>query len=70
MEAIKVWYNRIIRSKTLWFNFIVAIFASLEGIYSVLQPFVPGNSYAWLTVILTVGNAILRVVTKLPLEAK
>ena len=70
MESIKVWYSRIIRSRTMWFNFIVAIFASLEAVYSVLQPFVPGNSYAWLTVILTVGNAILRVVTKLPLEAK
>ena len=67
---IKVWYSRIIRSKTMWFNFIVTIFAALEGVYSVLQPFVPGNSYAWLTVILTVGNAILRVVTKESLAAK
>ncbi len=70
IEDIKIWYSRIIRSRTMWFNFVVAIFASLEAVYSVLQPFVPGNTYAWLTVILTVGNAILRVITKEPLQAK
>lgn len=69
-DTIKVWWSRVIRSKTLWFNAIVAGLATLEAVYSVLQPFVPGNTYAWFTVILTVGNAILRVLTKLPLEAK
>lgn len=70
LDTIKVWYSRVIRSKTMWFNAILAGLATLEAVYSVLQPFVPGNAYAWFTVILTVGNAILRVVTKVPLDAK
>lgn len=70
LDTTKKWWSRVIRSKTLWFNAIVAGLAALEAVYSVLQPFVPGNAYAWFTVILTVGNAVLRVVTKLPLESK
>ena len=70
MEAIKIWFHRIIRSRTLWFNAIVAGLATLEGVYSVLQPFVPGNAYAYFTVLLTVGNAVLRAVTTTPLSAK
>lgn len=70
MEDINKWFLRIIRSKTMWFNAIVAGLAAAEGVFSLLQPFVPGNTYAWLTVILTVGNAFLRVITTQPLSAK
>lgn len=67
---IKVWFNRVIRSKTMIFNAAVAGLAAAEGVFSLLQGFVPGNVYAYLTVILTVGNAILRVVTVTPLKDK
>lgn len=67
---MKKWFDRVIRSKTLWFNAIVAALAALEGAFSLLQPFVPGNVFAWLTVALTVGNAVLRVLTTQALADK
>ncbi len=67
---MNVWVQRIIRSKTMWFNAIVAGFAALEPVFGMLQSFLPGNVYAYLTVALTVGNAILRVLTTQPLSDK
>lgn len=52
------------------FNLIVAFMASFEGVFSVLQPYVAGNVYAYLTIALTVGNAILRTLTTQPLKDK
>jgi hypothetical protein len=54
----------------MMFNLIVAGMASLEGVFTVLQPYVAGNVYAYLTIALTVGNALLRVVTTQPLNQK
>lgn len=62
MKEVKIWFDRIIRSKTMMFNAIVAGLAALEGVFGMLQAFLPGNVYAYLTVLLTVGNAVIRVV--------
>ena len=70
MNNIKIWFDRVIRSRTLWFNAVVAGLAALEGVFGLLQAFIPGNVFAYLTVILTVGNAILRVLTTTALESK
>lgn len=51
------------KSRTLWFNAIVAALAALEGSAHLVQPYVPGNIYAWALMLLTVGNAGLRIVT-------
>lgn len=67
---MKKWINRIARSKTMWFNALVAGMATLEGGFNLLQPYVAGNVYAYLTIALTVGNAMLRVVTTQPLKDK
>ena len=56
----KVWY----RSKVLWFNAIVALLAAAEMSLRVVQDYLPGNIFAWLTFVLTVGNAALRVLTR------
>jgi len=68
--VIKIWFDRIVRSKTMWFNAVVAGLAALEPVFGLLQSFLPGNVYAYLTVVLTVGNAMLRVVTTTALEDK
>lgn len=54
----------------MWFNAIVAVFASLETAFNFLQPHISGNVYAYGMAILTVGNAILRVVTTQALKDK
>ena len=51
------------KSKTLWFNIACAAIAAAEGAFGVFQGVLQGNVYAALSVILAVGNAMLRVVT-------
>jgi len=67
---MKIWISRIIRSKTMMFNAVVAALAALEPVFGMLQAFLPGNVYAWVSVTLAVGNAILRVVTTQALRDK
>jgi hypothetical protein len=67
---MKKWISRILRSKVMMFNAFISAMAALEGVYTVLQPFVDGNVFAYLTVILTVGNAALRPFTNIPLRDK
>lgn len=59
MANAKIWYQ----SKILWFNALVAALAALEMSANVLQPYVPSNVYAYGLLVLTVGNAVLRVIT-------
>lgn len=56
---MKSWY----KSKTIWFNILVAGLAALEGVFSMFQPMLPVNTYAVLSTILVVGNAALRVIS-------
>jgi hypothetical protein len=54
----------------MMFNMVVAGLAALEGSFAFLQPYLPGDVFAYFTVILIVGNKILRVLTTEPLAAK
>ncbi len=56
---MKKWY----RSKTLWFNTIVAALAALEGVTGLLAPYTGQNFYSALCVVLPIGNAMLRVIS-------
>ena len=56
----KVWYQ----SKVLWFNGLVACLAAAEVSLRIVQDYLPGNVFAWLTFVLTIGNAALRVMTR------
>lgn len=56
---MKKWYQ----SKTLWVNAIAAMLVALEGVFGVLQPYLPVDFYAALAVVLPIVNALLRVVT-------
>lgn len=59
IAVTKPWWE----SRTLRLNMIAAALIALEAQFSLLQPFLPGNVYAWMAVALTVGNSVLRVVT-------
>jgi hypothetical protein len=61
--SAKPWW----KSKTLLLNLIAAALIALEAQFTLLQPYLPGNVYAWFAVALTVSNAILRVITAAPL---
>ena len=56
---VKQWWQ----SKTIWLNILGAVLIALEAKFSMLQPFLPGNVYAWFSVFLTAANAAVRVVT-------
>ena len=60
----KAWW----KSRTLWFNVMVAMLAAAETVFGVLQPIFGGKSFAALTFALTVGNAGLRVITTMGLR--
>lgn len=62
----KPWWQ----SKTLWLNLVAAVLIALELQFSVLQPLLPGNVYAWFSVALTMANAALRVITAVPVTFK
>ena len=51
------------KSRTIWFNTIVAGLAAAEANANMIQPYVPGNVYGWGLMLLTVGNAALRFLT-------
>lgn len=56
---MKPWW----KSKTLRFNALVAALAALEASASLLQPLLGEAVYPVLVVVLTIGNAVLRVIT-------
>ena len=55
------------KSKTLWFNTAMSGLLALEASLDLLKPVLPGNVYAYFSVTLIVGNAILRVLTRVPI---
>lgn len=55
----KPWY----KSKVIIFNAFVAGLAALEASAHLIQPYIPGNVYGYGLMVLTAGNAMLRVFT-------
>lgn len=54
----KKWY----KSRVLWFNVILAGLGALEASANLIQPYVRGDIYGWGLMILTVGNAMMRII--------
>lgn len=67
---MKEWIIRVLKSKTMLFNIFVAVMGVGEAAFGFLQPYIAGNVFGWGMALLTVGNAILRVVTTQPLRNK
>lgn len=59
VTAAKPWW----KSKTLWFNAIIAGLTALEASANLIQPYLPGNVYGYGLMLLAVGNGALRIVT-------
>lgn len=58
-----------IKSKTLWFNIIVAVLGIIEMNMSLMQPYL-GDSYGIIFMVIAVINVILRTVTTTSLKDK
>jgi hypothetical protein len=67
---MKKWLARIARSKTMLFNALMAALTALEGAFSIMQPHMESNIYAYASIVLIVGNAFLRTLTTQPLSDK
>lgn len=59
MSECKCWW----RSRTLWFNAVMGGLTALEASVGLIQPLVPGNIYGYGVLVLTIGNAMLRIIT-------
>lgn len=59
MKFRKKWY----RSKTLWFNGIMAGLAAAEASAHLLAPITGDKSFAAISLAMVVGNAFLRVIS-------
>lgn len=55
----KPWY----RSKTMWFNALVAAATAAETQVQLLQPLLPINVYQLIVFVLVTGNAALRTIS-------
>lgn len=62
-EAYVALKKRWHQSKTVWFNAGVSGLFALEANVHMIQPYVPGNVYAYGVLVLTVGNTVLRFMT-------
>ena len=58
-----------IKSKTLWFNLIVAVLGIIEMNMMVLQPYL-GEHYGIVFMIIAIVNVVLRTVTTTSLKDK
>ena len=56
---MKQWW----KSKTLWFNALVAAATAAEASLSLLQPVLGAGTYPSIAFALALGNAVLRVMT-------
>ena len=63
---MKAWW----KSRTLWFNLIMAGLTTAEASTGMLQAVLPANAYGVLCFVLAVGNAMLRIVSSQALAAK
>lgn len=59
----KPWWQ----SRTLMINAVMVALVAAEAQFALLQPYLPGNVYAWFAFALPVVNALLRVITTAPL---
>ena len=62
-EVSKRWW----RSRTVWFNVAVAVFASLELSLGTLQPVLPAGWYAMAVIVVPLVNIALRRITTQPI---
>ena len=69
-DSIKVWYSRVIRSKTMWFSLLLAVFGAIQATMGAFHRVLTPEVYGLLTMGIGVIVAILRYVTTTSLKDK
>ncbi len=59
-----------LKSKTLWFSLLIAIGGILEQSQAVVTQLVGPANTGWVMLVISVGVAILRIVTTQPINQK
>ena len=67
---MKIWIDRIIRSKTMWLAAILSVLGVVQTSTDVLAPYMSPNAMGVFTLIVGVLVALLRVVTNTDLKDK
>lgn len=70
IKTIKVWWSRIIRSKTMWFSILLAVLGVIQASMDVFTPYISPQSMGGLTLLIGILVAVLRVLTHNSLEDK
>lgn len=70
LKTIKVWYSRIIRSKTMWLAILLAVLGVIQASMDVFTPYISPQSMGFVTLLIGILVAILRVITTNSLEDK
>lgn len=70
LNKIKAWITQRVLSRTYRFAAIMSAIMALEANFALLQPHLPGNVYAYISIALAVGMAYYREVTTEPLQDK
>ena len=68
MDQVLVTPKSFMMSKTIFINVIILILALMETQWGVLQPYLPGNVYAYFAFALPIINGVLRLVTTTPIK--
>ena len=70
MDTLKLWYARIIRSKTMWLAAILSALGALQAGTEAFTPYFGAKAVGVLTVIVGIAVGVLRTVTNKDLEDK
>lgn len=68
--TIKIWLDRIIRSKTMWLAALLAVLGAIQASTEALSTFLSPSAAGMVTVVVSALVALLRVVTTQPLRDK
>lgn len=60
----------VLKSKTMLFAMLLAIFGALQASQTVFIPFLSQEIYGIFTILISIIVALLRIVTTMPLENK
>lgn len=69
-NTIKVWYSRVIRSRTMWLAMLLAVLGAVQASFGLFAEVLTPEVYGIATMVVGVAVAVLRVLTTQSLAEK